>query len=255
MIYTSYEMMRDCRSNLAVGRRHFVRQYVPTVKKMLAHYGAENELERLLTTLSKPESLLFQAEPVPERPFVAELRQAVMAELAAPPAELELELEALAKALESLTLVEKQVVWLEGMRYTLAETGEMLRMSPATVEKIRGRAGELIRAQVDHWNARLVSENGRTLGREAAAKGGAECLGWKTFLDIVDGRMAWLGREQMERHVHSCWHCIDHFCRLLEVVELLRGLKPLTEEEAAPFDKLLGIEAEKKTGWRKWLGS
>jgi len=255
MIYTSYEMIRDCQVNAPQGRRYFIRHYVPVIRKMLVHYGNEGDLERVLASVSQAESALFQMEPAPERPFVAALRQHVMKTQEDAPPRMELELETVAGALEPLTVVEKQAAWLETMHYSPAETGEMLRMSGATVEKIRSRAGELIRGRVDNWNDRLLSENGQALGREAAAKGGEECLAAKTFLDIVDGRMTWRGREQMEQHVRGCWHCIDHFCRLLEVVELLRGVRPLTEEEAAPFDKLLGVAAEKKSGWRKWLGA
>ncbi len=49
------------------------------------------------------------------------------------------------------------------------------------------------------------------------------------------GRTTWRGRETMEQHVLRCWHCIDHFSRMVEVVELIRGVQPLTEEQAAPF--------------------
>lgn len=251
MIYTAYEMVRDCRAGAPEGWRYFVRQYVPVIRKVLVHYHAsDGKLESALLALKRPESGLFAAmEPMAERPFAAELRQKVVTGIAQAPALIELELEAMAAALAPLTLVEKQATWLEGMAYGPAETGEMLRMSANTVEKIRGRAGELIRGKVDGWNNRLVAENGPALGREASGSRVAGCLPAKTFLDVVDGRMTWRGREEMEQHVLACWHCIDHFCRLLEVVELLRGVKPLSEEEAAPFDRLLETPAAKRRGW------
>lgn len=256
MIYTSYEMIRDCRANETAGWRHFVRQYVPVVRRLLAHYsGTEGSLESVLARVGKPDSLLFQRlDPLPERPFVAALRQSVVAELQHPAAGLPLALEQVATALEPLTIVEKQVAWMEGMNYSAPVTGEMLRMSAATVEKIRGRAAERIRTHVDGWNATLLVENGFALGREAAAAGGKDCLPAKTFLDVIDGRATWRGREEMERHILGCWHCIDHFCRLHEVVELLRGIQPLTEQDAAPFDRLLGVAAEKRGGLRRWFG-
>jgi len=126
----------------------------------------------------------------------------------------------------------------------------MLRVAPQTVEKIRDRAAELVRQKVDAWRRSLLAENGPQLGRAAAASGGQDCLTVKTFLDIIDGRMTWRGREELERHVTGCWHCIDHFCRMLEVVELLRGTQPLSEEEAKPFRTLLGVPARKKRWWR-----
>ena len=256
MIYTCYEMVRDCRTNLPEGWRYFVRQYVPAIRKLMEHYGnGEARLERVLAAVHQPESSLFQVmEPAPERPFVAELRQRVVAEMDHPAPSMELALDAVAAAWEPLTLVEKQAAWLETMRYRPAETGEMLRMSAATVGKIRTRAAELIRGQVDAWNTRLLAENGPALGRAAAAAHGGDCLPAKAFLDVLDGRATWRGREQMEQHVLGCWYCIDHFCRLLEVVEVLRGIRPLTEEEAVPLDRYLGIEMVERSGWRRWFG-
>ena len=256
MIYTAYEMIEDCRTRSPEGWRYFVRQYVPVMRKLLAHYASESSLETLLIAVSGPQSPLFGSlEPMPERPFVAELRQRVLAGMESPAPPIPLDLALLAAALEPLTLVEKQSAWLETMGYSPAASGEMLRMSAVTVEKIRSRASELIRRQVEGWNTRLVFENGRSLGREAAAARGADCLPSKAFLEVIDGRMTWQGRERMEQHALRCWHCIDHFCRLLEAVELLRGIRPLAEEEAAPFDRLLGIQAEKKRGWKKWFGA
>jgi hypothetical protein len=137
------------------------------------------------------------------------------------------------------------------MRYSPAETAAMLRMAPQTVEKIRDRAAELVRQKVDAWRRSLLVENGAELGRAAAAIAGKDCLAAKTFLDIIDGRMTWRGREELERHVTGCWHCIDHFCRMLEVVELLRGNQPLSDEGAGMYRAVLGVpEAKKKRWWR-----
>jgi hypothetical protein len=256
MIYTCYEMIRDCRANLPAGWRYFVRQYVPAIRKLLEHYGnGKAQLEPVLAAVRNPQSSLFQMmDPAPERPFLAELRQQVVAQTAQPVPSIELALDAVAAAWQPLTLVEKQAAWLETMRYSPAETGELLRMSAATVQKIRARAADLIRGQVDTWNTRLLMENGQALGRAAAATRGADCLPAKAFLDVLDGRTTWQGRERMEPHVLLCWYCIDHFCRLLEVVAVLRAIRPLTEEEAAPLDRLLGVAAEKPGGLRRWFG-
>jgi hypothetical protein len=70
---------------------------------------------------------------------------------------------------------------------------------------------------------------------------------------MLDGRTTWQGRGELERHVNGCWHCVDHFCRLVEVVEVLRGNQPLTEAEAAPLIESLGIPAAKSPSWKRWL--
>ena len=136
MIYTCYEMIRDCRADKAEGWAFFVSNYAPVIRKLLAHYGGD--LETTLAMLRNPESSLFQQmEPAPERWFVAEMRQKIVA--ATPPAapEIPLDLPTVADALAPLTVVEKQAAWFETMRRSPQQTGETLRMSPQTVEKIR----------------------------------------------------------------------------------------------------------------------
>jgi hypothetical protein len=236
MIYTCYDMIRDCRAGRAEGWSYFIVQYVPVIRKLLAHYSPERpDLEGVLKSLR-----LFQSfEPAPERAFVAELRQHVLLAVEPREPEIPLDLETLAAALQPLTLVEKETVWFEAMRYNQHDVSRILRMDPKTAETIREKASELIRSRVDAWHRALIAENGLLLGRAAAAQSTPDCLPLKPFLDVIDGRTDWYKREEMERHVIHCWHCIDRFCRAWEVADLLRGSKPLTEEEAAPFRKLL----------------
>lgn len=239
---------------------YFVVHYVPVIRQALAHYAPPRAqdaalLNHILRIVRQPGSFLFQAtEPPEERWFVAQLRQLVAAELSLPPAEIPLDLETLTAALGPLTMTEKQAAWLETMGYSPAEAGPMLRVSPETVEKVRHRAAELIRGKVDSWRRTLLAENGPALAREAAAGAGQDCLPTKAFLDVVDGRTTWRGREMMDRHLLGCWHCIDHFCRMLEAVHLLRGSQPLSESESEPFRTLLGIAALKRAGWRRFAG-
>ena len=259
MIYTCYEMIRDCRAGRAEGWRFFIASYVPVIRKLLAHYQPGGQvdqaaLERVLVAVHRPESALFQSlEPSPERWFVAQLRQEVLEQLPADAPATAIDLETVAAALEPLTLVEKQVAWLETMLYQPAETGVLLRMAPSTAEKIRGKVADLIRGKVDSWSGTILSENGRSLGREAVTAAGADCLPPKTFLDMLDGRTTWQGRGELERHVTRCWHCIDHFCRLVEVVEVLRGNQALSDVEAAPFCELLGVPTGTPPAWKRWL--
>jgi hypothetical protein len=258
MIYTCYEMIRDCRADNPEGWRYFISNYVPVIRKLLAHYNAGRPddpavLERVLLGLRKPESSLFQSlEPAPERWFLGEVRQKIVAELPQHPIDIAIDLETIAAAFEPLTVTEKQAVWLETMGYEAAPSGAMLRMAPKTVEKIRDRGAELLRGKVDSWRRSLLAENGPALGREAAAAKGNECLPPKVFLDVLDGRTTWSGRDSMERHVKECWHCIDHFCRMAEIIETIRGVQPLDETEAAPYRQLLGISQEKRPVWKMW---
>jgi len=253
-------MIRDCREGRAEGWSYFVAQYVPVMRGLLAHYfpgqaGGEL-LERALGKLRESGSSgLFQSlDPAPERAFVAELRQYMLRAAEGDgtrgaPA-VTIEIEPLGAALEPFTLTEKLVVWFETMLYGEGDTGRMLRMSGETAGKIRGRAGDAIRGQVDRWSSTLLADNGRALGQAAGALAGGDCPAAKVFFDVIDGRMTWRGREEMERHVKNCWYCIDHYCRLLEVTDVLRGAKPLPEAEAAEYRGRLGIAAPKRGFWR-----
>jgi hypothetical protein len=253
MIYTCYEMARDCRADKPAGWSHFVTSYVPLVRKFLTHYGG-GDIEPVLKALRDPGSSMFQSlEPAPERWFLAELRQKVLAEIPFPAAQIAIDLETVAEALAPLTVVEKLAAWLETMGYDPKESGAILRMSPETVAKIRDRAEELIRGKVDAWRRNLLAENGRALGVEATAAKTGECLPVRAFLDVLDGRATWRGREDMERHVTRCWHCIDHFCRMAEVIQALRGVQPLSLEESEPFRILLGVRLE-RARWKRLVG-
>lgn len=260
MIYTCYEMVQDCRTNLPEGWRHFVACYVPVIRRILAQYvpGEAKDaklLEGVLVAIGRPESSLFSGlTPAPEGGFVAELRQHVLAQLVRPAAELEIDLEAVAEALEPLTMTERQAVWFETMGYPPEATGPMLRVSAQTVEKVRERASELIRGKVDAWRRTLLFENGAALGASALASAGKDCLAAKAFLDVIEGRTVWRDREMMDQHLRGCWHCVDHFCRLMEVNEWVRGNAPLPPAETESLLKLLGVAAAKPSGWKRLLG-
>jgi len=257
MIYTCYDMVRDCRADRPEGWSYFISYYVPVLRKLLAHYApGQDLLHSVLLAVRQPESSMFASlEPAPERWFLAELRQQALGALGdAPSPESALDLETLTAALQPLTLVEKQAVWLETMRYTSEDAGRVLRMDPRTIEKIREKAAASLRSNLDTWSRDMLASNGRRLGQAAAAARSGDCLPAKAFLDVLDGRTTWRGREELERHVSTCWHCIDHFCRMAEVVEWVRGLQPLAESEAEPLRKLLGVEPRKRRLWNKMFG-
>lgn len=265
MIYTCYEMIQDCRAGKPEGWTYFLQHYVPMIRGFVAHYFPERAadpalMERLLTALCQAGSSLFQSlDPSPERAFVTQLRQhvigAVEKDQAATTPEFTIDVETLREALEPLTVTEKLVVWFETMRYADDQIGRMLRMSPQTVGKIRERGAELIRGKVDTWRRTLLADNGLPLGTLAAALSTKDCPPPKAFLDVIEGRTTWRGREEIEQHVKNCWYCLDHYCRLLEVVEMSRATQPLSEAETGSYQRMLGIQSRKRSLWRRALGA
>lgn len=256
--------MSDCRANKREGWSFFVTQYLPVCRALLAHYFAvcaadTAPLGRVAAATCRPESGLFADRGLAlEREFVGDLRQHVLAAVEADhpsgSAAEPLDLEILTKALEPLTPLERQAAWLMTMRYDAAEAARILRMESTTVEAVRERAIEAVRRHVDHWSRDILETNGAALGRDAAAGKTDSCLPARAFLDLLDGKMTWRRRQDMEFHLNTCWHCVDHLCRLREVDELLRFNQPLTAEEAVPFLELLGVPAEaKKPLWKRMI--
>lgn len=261
-IYTCHDMIRDCRGNQPEGWRYLVTHYVPAIRYLLAHYygtrAADVKLiDRVLAKLRDPFAALF-AEPGPgtEREFVAALRQAVVEivenDKGSNAAEIPLDLETMTAALAPLTATEKQMLWLESMAYPADLAAKMMNLEPSTIARLRERAGELLRGQMDRWKQGMVGDNGLALGRMAAGAGTTGCLPAKAFLDTIDGRITWDRKQDCESHVATCWHCVDYFSRIREADYALRVTKPLTAAEAAPLFALLSVAVEeKKPLWKK----
>jgi len=261
-VYTCYDMMADCRANRREGWAFFITQYLPLCRGLLAHYfperAADTELlGRVAVATCRPESGLFADRGLAlEREFVADLRQhvlaAVEADRAGEVAQAPLDLATLTAALDGFTPVERQAAWMTTMRYNAEDTARILRMEQKTAESVQERSGEAVRQQVDHWSSDILEANGAALGRAAATGKTDSCLPGRAFLDLLDGKMTWRRRQDMEFHLNTCWHCVDHLCRLREVDELLRLNQPLTPEEALPYLALLGISSEdKKPLWKR----
>src|SRR5262249_42658815 len=168
MVYTCFEMVRDCRADLPQGWRYFASNYVPLIRRVLVQYTgeADSRIESVLRSLRNPGATLFQStDPAPEPVFLAKLRQEILAQLPVPSVEASVELTTVAEAFEPLTVIEKQAAWLETMGYDAPATAAMMRISPQTVEKVRARGADLLRGKVDAWSLTMLRRNGIALGR------------------------------------------------------------------------------------------
>jgi len=252
-IYTCFDMVRDCRGNRPEGWAYLVTNYSPVIRRLLAQYydGRPGLLERVLQQLMNPQSTLWAAPGhAEERIFVCALRQELLRlvelDAASQPPSIELDLEILTQALEPLTVIERQYVWLESMGYSNELTAQMMNLDVSSSEAARARADELLRNVLDQWRRGLVAENGLTLGRLATGTLGERCLPAKAYLDTLDGRITWQHKKDYEFHMMQCWYCLDHFCRIREADFAINKSKPLSEEEAAPLIAKLGVVLPKK---------
>lgn len=259
-IYTSFEMVEDCKAGLRRGWAHFVSEFEPIIAALAAHYCGEHYASKpsidLLRDLHTGE--FFQSvHPATQREFAIELRQSVLALLegacSSPAPDIELSLEDVTTALAPLTPVEKQMAWFETMKYVPAHTALTMNAGTDTVERLREKVEELLRQSLDRWKRGLLRENGPQLRAEAVARSGQNCVAIKLFLDVLDGRVTWSNRQNIDRHLASCWHCIDRFCRTREIDRLVKDTPPLTGEKTETHLEKLGFPKEKAPFWKRIL--
>lgn len=249
MIYTCYEMIRDCREGKPEGWLHFVKQYVPVIRRIAARRApagsAEGKkLDDLVRSLSRPAPGIFQElAPVQERVFVADLRNKVLAMLVPDRQANGADPSAVLGALEPFSLLERQAIWLATLGYDATTCARMLKSDVPMVERVRQKAAE-----------RAGSDFAEQWARVEPGRPGQDCLPVKVFLDTIDGRNTWPVRSSSELHINRCLFCLDHFCRMHETMDLLRAIEPLNEAETAHFGDVLGIAAARPTGWKRLFG-
>ncbi|MFN3324011.1 MAG: hypothetical protein ACK5AZ_10990 [Bryobacteraceae bacterium] len=258
-IYTCFDMIADCRANKREGWVYFVTHYLPLCGTLIEHYypdrSADAELlGRVLRALRDPKSSLF-GTPESEREFCSRLRQFVLAAVeddkASTAPEISLDFETLTEALAPLTAMERQAVWLEAMGYHPEHAGSLLNMDAATAGGIREKAADLLRGKMDQWNINVMQQNGFLLRQAVKGLETEQCFPSRTFLDLLDGRMTWADRQDVDRHMVGCWYCVDHLCRMREIDAILRDSRPLRAGEAEPYLKLLGLPAGKVPFWKR----
>lgn len=245
-VYTCYEMIADCRANKREGWACFACHYLPIVRILERRYSLAAPLARVCDK----DAPMFD-KPVPEREFVARLRQHVMNYSAA--GEEAVDMAPVTAALENFSAMERQAVWMATMRYDAASSAAILRMEPKTVEAVRDRALDALRGHFDSWSRGILEANGFAWGSAVAAPSGDACVPVRWFLDLLDGKMTWQRRTDIEFHLTTCWHCVDHLCRLREVDELLRHNQPASDDQVRADLAALGFSAEpeKKSLWKR----
>lgn len=244
-IYTCLDMIRDCRANAAAGWSYLVRTYLPVTRWLLEHYQQQRPLETVVQQLQDPKLALWAAPgPVTERDFVTQLRLQIIPDPNV--ADNPLDLDILTKAFEPLTAIERQFVWFDTMAYDTAKTAIVMNVEPNTVEGARNRADETLRGNMDNWSRGLLRKHGWALGNLARGAKTDACLPHLAFLEMIDGRITWHRKKDIEFHLMKCWYCVDHFCRIREADFALHAVSPLGDGEVARFRKLLNLPEEKK---------
>jgi hypothetical protein len=249
-VYTSYDCVVDCQANKPEGWHYLAQRMAPVLRYMAKHYGGDDStVDRLLAG----EGRLEGYQPAPERAILLRLRDRLVALCGWQGGTAGgLDLPAMDAALQPLTVIERQLIWYETMRYRTQDAALFLHVSEQTAAKAQARAHELLRAALDDWQATILSDNGGALIAAARATAPAEPVSTKTYLDLIDGRLTWRDRSEVDFKLAASWYEVDHLCRVREVDEAVRQSQQLTDEETYEYLSRLGLPARKPK--KSWLG-
>ena len=222
----------------------------PIVKKMLAELTA-NGFERLRTTSRQS-----------EREFLGDLRarllemapEASTSENSQVPASGAFEPEKVAKLLDGVPLLHKEMLFFKLAGYTENTLERLMRISPRVAEKAFERLAEEYQAarstEQDRcpwpvaWLAFL--KHARSLKTE-------HCIPAHEIVRIHDGQVSWYEKEPVEKHVSGCLHCLEAWAGLREVGYWRRAADPLSSAEIERLLEVIPVEkpAAKKSFFQR----
>ena len=265
-VLTCSDMVAQCLEGQPSGWKQFVSGYLPFAVVVLDRHfprlsARRDELLREVLLRVRDEEARFFRDYSghSEREFLMHLREHVLGvgeeqEAPAPAPEILLEWEVFDRALTGLSALERQMVWMLVLSPKNDDTDQILRVDPKAVATLLARAQECLRAACDRWNPEMLAQNRRLLAQQARARRTKECPAPKVFLRTLDGQITWRDREELDRHLAGCWHCVDEFCRFHEILFLSRHIHHLPHAESETYLKVLGIETHPPSRWKRFLG-
>jgi hypothetical protein len=218
---------------------------LPVVKKMLGDLTS-NGFERLRGTSRQS-----------EREFLGDLR-AMLLEAAADQVSAQnpetsatgvFEPDKIAKLLDGLPLLHKEMLFFRLAGYTENTVERVMRLSPRVAEKAFERlAGEYQAARLTErdqcpWPAAWLA-----FLKQARALKTENCTPTHEMMRIHDGQVSWYDKEPVEKHVSGCLHCLEAWTGLREVGYWRRAADPIS---ASQIDQLFEVIPLEKTLTKK----
>lgn len=223
------------------------REALPVVKKMLGDLTG-NGFERLRA-----------ASRQSEREFLGDLRAILLeaatdcmsAKNSGPLAADAFEPDKIARLLDGLPLLHKEMLFFRLAGYTENTVERIMRLSPSVAEKAFERlAGD--------YQAATQSEQDRcpwpapwlAFLKQARGLKTETCTPTHEMVRIHDGQVSWYEKEPVEKHVSGCLHCLEAWTGLREVGYWRRAADPRSASEINELLEVIPIEtipAKKKS--------
>src|ERR1051325_1973539 len=250
-------MAEDCARGERLGWDEFVRDYSGITRSMLSHYfpvlvpEIDDHVPAVYQRARANDNAFFQGlKFANEREFAFAYRDFLFAygreeeRLPVP----QVSLEQGRGVMKDLPMVEQQVLWLFMRGFSEEKIAPILMHADATARSVKQKADERVRTIVPDASPDALVISARAL-MEAAEQGkGDSCLPLKTFNNIVNGQVSWRERDVAEKHIESCFYCLDRFTTFQEIVKLLKDQQAASEAETEKIVSRLDLPAKRKAG-------
>ena len=260
-VFTLHKMLRGCVAGDDDAWLGFLRHYLPLAVHLAGHYFGDVAIEpeslagQVFARAREQDAAALKAfSGTTEEEFLLHFRSLVMTEgrsLAEKPgaasdAGPRCTLELLEQAIAPLLYVQRQYLFLGLKGYAAAAIGEIMKVQPtaaaAALEKARAALGAQLSGDAEAYLTRQDA-----LLREIEQKRTEDCLPARTYERICGGQITWRDKEGAERHILSCYHCLDSFANFYELKHYFRVLPLAEDSQLARVAPRLGLAPETRT--------
>lgn len=257
-------MAEDCAHDERLGWEEFARDYSGFARIFLMHYfpALNPEIEDHIVTVfrrarANNNQFFSGLRFANEREFAVAFRDHVFAygrEAARLPVP-QISLEQVRDVMKDLPVVEQQMLWLFTRGFDAEAIGRMLMDAQATARDVKSKADERVRTILPAASPDALVISARALMEAAERTKTDACLPLKTFNNIINGQITWRERDVAEKHVASCFYCLDRFTTFQEVVRMIKDQQKAPEGQVETIVDKLDLPAKKKSGiFAKILG-
>jgi hypothetical protein len=257
-------MAEDCAHGERLGWEEFVRDYSGFARTFLTHYfpALSPDIEDHVTTVfrrarANNNQFFTGLKFANEREFAVAFRNHVFAygrEAARLPVP-QISLEQVRDVMKDLPVVEQQMLWLVIRGFDADAIGRMLMNAEATARDVKAKADDRVRTIVPAASPDALVISARALMEAAEQTKTDACLPLRTFNNIINGQITWRERDVAEKHVASCFYCLDRFTTFQEVVRMIKDQEHASDGYVETVVSKLDLPAKKKAGlFAKILG-
>jgi hypothetical protein len=267
-VFSFHRMQQGCRADEPAAWLHFLKNYAPLAKQLLRHYFSEQEQRGLLARVFREaradEAPLWRSfAGAGEKEFALHFRafllnQGRAARRASP--ETPLTVDNFWAVLQEFPPLQRELLMLAFHRYSPEELSAFLKFEPETIVAAVGQAQEKLAARLGAAvGGDLVQGDHDALFAAVEKQRGEACLPDKTHVRFVDGQLTWREREEVERHLESCFYCLNRFAEFREATHFFHVLPPADEAVVAELAVAMGLPAreppkKEPSWWERLLG-